>query len=70
MCYDRLYAEPNKRGHCSKVSHFEAFTATQSSPGLIIVSRTLAIGQAAAWLHLLWAASEADEYVNALYSLP
>src|SRR6516162_3005262 len=50
--------------------HFEAFTATQSSPGLIIVSRTLAIGQAAAWLHLLWAASEADEYVNALYSLP
>ena len=24
MCYDRLYAEPNKRDHCSKVYHFEA----------------------------------------------
>ncbi len=24
MCYDRLYAEPNKRGHCSKVYHLEA----------------------------------------------
>jgi uncharacterized membrane protein len=24
MCYDWLYAEPNKRGYCSKISHFEA----------------------------------------------
>jgi len=24
MCYDRLYGELNKRGHCSKVSHLEA----------------------------------------------
>jgi hypothetical protein len=50
--------------------HFEAFIATQTSPGLIIVARTLPIGQAAAWLHLLWAASEAEEYINAIYSLP
>ena len=50
--------------------HFEAFIATHTSPGLIIVARTLPIGQAAAWLHLLWAASEADEYINAIYSLP
>jgi hypothetical protein len=50
--------------------HFEIFIATQTSPGVIIVARTLPIGQAAAWLHLLWAASEAEEYVNAIYSLP
>ena len=50
--------------------HFEAFIATQTSPGVIILARTLPIGQAAAWLHLLWAASEAEEYVNAIYSLP
>jgi hypothetical protein len=24
MCYDWLYEEPNKRGHCSKVYHLEA----------------------------------------------
>ena len=50
--------------------HFETFIATQTSPGLVIVARTLPMGQAAAWLHLLWAASEAEEYVNILYSLP
>jgi hypothetical protein len=50
--------------------HFAQFIATTPSPGLIIVSRTLAIGQAAAWLHLLWAASEAEEYLNTIYSLP
>ena len=50
--------------------HFETFIATQTSPGLIIVARTLPIGQAAVWLHLLWAASDAEEYVNTIYSLP
>jgi len=50
--------------------HFETFIATQTSPGLIIVARTLPIGPAAAWLHLLWAASAAEEYVNTIYSLP
>jgi hypothetical protein len=50
--------------------HFERFIATQTSPGLLIVARTLPIGQASRWLHLLWAASEAEEYVNAIYSLP
>jgi hypothetical protein len=50
--------------------HFEEFIATEISPGLIIVSRTLPIGRAAEWLHLLWTASEAEEYANAIYSLP
>lgn len=51
-------------------AHFEAFIATESSPGLIIVARTLSIRRAAMWLHLLWEASEAEEYHNAIYSLP
>ncbi len=51
-------------------AHFEKFVQTRTSPGVIIVSRRLPIGRAAEWLHLLWAASEAEEYVNAVYSLP
>lgn len=50
--------------------HFREFVASQSSPGLIIVSRKLAVGRAAELLHLLWAASEAEEYVNVIYDLP
>ena len=50
--------------------HFARFIVSHTSPGLIIVSQKLSIGTAAEWLHLLWAASEADEYVNSIYSLP
>jgi predicted nuclease of predicted toxin-antitoxin system len=50
--------------------HFEQFITTAMSPGVIIVSRNLSIGQASSWLQLLWVASEAEEYVNAIYSLP
>ena len=50
--------------------HFAEFVATQTSPGLIVVSRKLAVGRAAELLHLLWAASEAEEYVNVIYDLP
>lgn len=49
---------------------FNAFTAAQESPGVILVSRRLSIGKAAEWLYLLWAASEAEEYVNVIYRLP
>jgi hypothetical protein len=31
---------------------------------------TIAVGKAAEWLHLLWAASEAEEYVNLIYTIP
>ena len=51
-------------------SYFEQFLSTNNSPGVIIISRRLAIGRAAEWLHLLWSASEAEEYVNSIYSLP
>ena len=49
---------------------FARFIVTRSSPGVIIVSRKLMISTAAEWLHLLWEASEAEEYLNSLYSLP
>jgi predicted nuclease of predicted toxin-antitoxin system len=50
--------------------HFREFTRTQESPGLIIVSQKLPVGRAAELLHLLWAASGAEEYVNIIYDLP
>ncbi len=49
---------------------FARFVATRPCPGVIIVSRKLTIATAAEWLHLLWEASEAEEYLNSLYSLP
>ncbi|HEY0350383.1 MAG TPA: DUF5615 family PIN-like protein [Pyrinomonadaceae bacterium] len=48
---------------------FREFISTNASPGLIILSQRLP-GKAAELLHLLWAASEAEEYVNIIYSLP
>jgi uncharacterized protein DUF5615 len=50
--------------------YFERFIIGNTSPGLIIVSRKLSIGRAAEWLHLIWAASDAQEYVNSIYTLP
>ncbi|MCI0390550.1 MAG: DUF5615 family PIN-like protein [Acidobacteria bacterium] len=50
--------------------HFERFIVNNDSPGLIIISQSLPVGRAGEWLHLIWAASEAEEYVNSIYSLP
>jgi hypothetical protein len=50
-------------------SYFERFIRSQRSPGLMIVSQRLPIGTVAELLHLLWAASDAEEYVNAVYEL-
>jgi len=49
--------------------HFRGFISSQTSPGVIIVSQKMAIGRAAELLHLLWAASEAEEYANIIYDL-
>lgn len=51
-------------------THFADFINMQSSPGVIVVARRLSIRLAAEWLHLLWEASEAEEYTNTLYSIP
>jgi|SRR6266849_630958 len=45
------------------------FIRSQTSPGVIIVSQKMPISRAAELLHLLWSASEAEEYVNVLYEL-
>jgi hypothetical protein len=49
---------------------FREFISREASPGVIIVSQRLPVGRAAELLHLLWTASEAEEYVNILYHLP
>jgi hypothetical protein len=41
--------------------HFVHFVATQSSPGVIIVSQDLDIGAAIEDLLLIWAATDAEE---------
>jgi hypothetical protein len=50
--------------------HFANFTATRTSAGLILISQTLSIMQAVEDLILIWEASEAEEWVNRLDSLP
>ena len=50
--------------------HFADFIAGRHSPGVILVPKRMAIGRAAEWLHLIWAASEAEEYVDVFYPLP
>jgi len=49
--------------------HFVDFVANQSSPGLIVVSRKLGISKSADCLHLIWEASEAEEYVNTIFQI-
>jgi hypothetical protein len=49
--------------------HFRKFIESHTSPGVIVISQKLAIGTAAELLHLLWAASEAEEYENIVYEL-
>lgn len=51
-------------------THFANFIATQSSPGVFIVSCKLTIAQAAEWLILFWSASEAEEHINSLTYIP
>ncbi|MEK7833845.1 MAG: DUF5615 family PIN-like protein [Acidobacteriota bacterium] len=51
-------------------THFADFIASQSSPGLFIVSRKLTIAQTADWLILYWAATKADEHFNLITYIP
>jgi Domain of unknown function (DUF5615) len=51
-------------------SHFANFTATRTSAGVILISQNLSIMQAVEDLILIWEASEAEEWVNRLDSLP
>ena len=51
-------------------SHFASFMATRMSAGVILISQYLPIMQAVEDLMLIWEASEAEEWVNRLDSLP
>jgi hypothetical protein len=51
-------------------SHFANFTATRTSAGVFLISQNLSIMQAVEDLILIWEASEAEEWVNRLDSLP
>ena len=50
--------------------HVANFTATRTSAGVILISQHLPIMQAVEDLILIWEASEAEEWVNRLDSLP
>ena len=51
-------------------SHFARFRETRSSPGVIIVSQDLDIGAAIEDLLLIWAATDAAEWVDQLGFVP
>ena len=51
-------------------NHFAEFIAAQSSAGVLIVPQKLPISQAVEELLLVWVASEADEWINRIFSLP
>jgi hypothetical protein len=50
--------------------HFAEFITTQTSAGVLIVSQQLAISHVVSDIILIWSASEAEEWVNRIYSLP
>jgi Domain of unknown function (DUF5615) len=49
--------------------HFGDFIENQPSPGLIVMSKKLGIAKSAEWLHLIWEASEAEEYLNIVFQI-
>ncbi|MGH7963627.1 MAG: DUF5615 family PIN-like protein [Candidatus Binatia bacterium] len=50
--------------------HFATFIATRTSAGVILIAQDLSIVQAVEDLLLIWEASEAEEWVNRLDSIP
>jgi hypothetical protein len=51
-------------------TYFAEFIQKQNSPGVLIISQKLEIGTAIEELILVWAASEAEEYINAIRQIP
>jgi hypothetical protein len=50
--------------------HFADFIGAQTSPGVLIVPKTIPISEAIDALILVWAASTADEWTNRILFLP
>ncbi len=51
-------------------SHFGSLIAEESSPGVLVISQNLEVSVAIEELILIWAASESEEYVNLIRTLP
>jgi hypothetical protein len=49
---------------------FAQFLSTQISPGVVLISQDLQLSIAVEELLLLWEASEAEEWVNSIFSVP
>ena len=52
------------------LGHFAKFIEGRSSPGVIIVSQALDVGSAIEELLLIWATTDASEWVNGIGFLP
>ncbi|PIG91347.1 DUF5615 family PIN-like protein [Gloeocapsopsis sp. IPPAS B-1203] len=50
--------------------HFADFITTQTSPGVLIVPKTILISEVIDSLILIWAASTTDEWTNRIIFLP
>lgn len=50
--------------------HFGTFTMAAASPGLFIISQTTDVRVAIEELILIWAASEAEEWINIAVTVP
>ncbi len=50
--------------------HFEQFILLENSPGILIVSQKLPVSRVVEDLFLAWLASEPEEWVNRIRSLP
>jgi uncharacterized protein DUF5615 len=51
-------------------SHFAEFISKNTSPGVVIASQQLTIAMVVEELLLIWAASDADEWMNRITHLP
>jgi hypothetical protein len=50
--------------------HFGQFIQSEASPGILIVSQKESVSQVAEELFLIWLATEPEEWVNRIRSLP
>ena|SRR5437667_193502 len=50
--------------------HFAAFILNSQCPGVLIISQDLPVAEATEELILIWATTEADEWINCICNLP
>ncbi len=54
----------------SMPNHFADFISNNDSPGVVIAPQDLPIGLAIEELLILWETSEAEEWINSIFSIP